>query len=499
MEPQTPPSLPPRRWWRHWAFKTFGILLTLLILAIVAFYTIERALGERAWKVYEKKALANGVKLRIEDYETPAIADEENYATAPIFRKLLASAKERKEFEQQFALPAPSRNKLTYADAKPLDLTSWQQTFAEAGLIAHAGIDPAADILRALERMEGPLSEVRLASVRPKCHWPQSWGEGMTINLPYYGGLMSVGKALALRARALLASDRPEEALSELRHLIRLEQTLSSEPTLIPGLVRLAIWAQFLDICEQGLAANKWKPDHEKAIAKIASEINPLAAWKFSLSSERAFGNRVLDKLVKSRRGEIAEMMDSLAGRPSVPGMTLWYLMPRGWLRYNQVEYNEFLDLDLEDIDAVNGRVASGFSRTEALMTQQSAYPQTRIYHLFTQLLMPVTIQGSHRAFDAHSRMQALQILCAIAQYREAHGEVPQSLDVLAPEYLSAIPHDIMDGKPIRYHRKEDGGCAVWSIGVNRIDDGGARGKNTEPRVKAPDWVVELPPASGMH
>src|SRR5262245_28482956 len=97
MESQTPPSLRPRRWWRHWAFKTFGILLTLLVLAVVGFYTIERAQGERAWNNYEKKALANGVKLRIEDYETPAVADEENYAAAPIFQKVFEAPDSAKE------------------------------------------------------------------------------------------------------------------------------------------------------------------------------------------------------------------------------------------------------------------------------------------------------------------------------------------------------------------------------------------------------------------
>jgi hypothetical protein len=94
-----------------------------------------------------------------------------------------------------------------------------------------------------------------------------------------------------------------------------------------------------------------------------------------------------------------------------------------------------------------------------------------------------------------HSRLQQFEILRAIAAYREAHGTFPQDLNELVPQYLDSIPHDIMDGKPMRYRRKDDGGCAIWSIGVNRVDDGGKWGAERSSSTKALDWVVELPAA----
>ena len=40
------------------------------------------------------------------------------------------------------------------------------------------------------------------------------------------------------------------------------------------------------------------------------------------------------------------------------------------------------------------------------------------------------------------------------------------------PEYLAAIPADPFDGKPLRY-KKAQKGYVIYSIGLDRQDDGG--------------------------
>jgi hypothetical protein len=71
---------------------------------------------------------------------------------------------------------------------------------------------------------------------------------------------------------------------------------------------------------------------------------------------------------------------------------------------------------------------------------------------------------------------------------------MPASLDSLVPEFFEKVPIDPMDGKPLRYRVSEKTGCVLWSVGKDRIDDGGKVGRPDQQRVKGPDWVVELPP-----
>jgi hypothetical protein len=43
----------------------------------------------------------------------------------------------------------------------------------------------------------------------------------------------------------------------------------------------------------------------------------------------------------------------------------------------------------------------------------------------------------------------------------------------LVPEYLQQIPKDPVDGKPIRYKKEGELSCKIYSIGLDRQDNGG--------------------------
>ena len=50
---------------------------------------------------------------------------------------------------------------------------------------------------------------------------------------------------------------------------------------------------------------------------------------------------------------------------------------------------------------------------------------------------------------------------------------LPDSLAQLVPKYLAAFPDDPYDGKPLSYKKPTSKGYLVYSIGRNRVDDGG--------------------------
>jgi hypothetical protein len=69
----------------------------------------------------------------------------------------------------------------------------------------------------------------------------------------------------------------------------------------------------------------------------------------------------------------------------------------------------------------------------------------------------------------------------AVRLHIEATGDPPASLaELVAPGHLRAVPEDPFDGRPFRYRAhmttvlgREFGPPIVWSVGLNRVDDGG--------------------------
>jgi hypothetical protein len=60
----------------------------------------------------------------------------------------------------------------------------------------------------------------------------------------------------------------------------------------------------------------------------------------------------------------------------------------------------------------------------------------------------------------------------ALEIYRRQHSDYPQNLDEMTPQFLPSVPADRITGDPIKY-RIKDGKPLLYSVGVDRIDDGG--------------------------
>jgi hypothetical protein len=62
----------------------------------------------------------------------------------------------------------------------------------------------------------------------------------------------------------------------------------------------------------------------------------------------------------------------------------------------------------------------------------------------------------------------------AVARYQRDHGgELPATLGDLLPAYMSAVPIDPYSGRSLQY-RQASGAYAIYSIGYDGTDDGGA-------------------------
>jgi hypothetical protein len=69
-----------------------------------------------------------------------------------------------------------------------------------------------------------------------------------------------------------------------------------------------------------------------------------------------------------------------------------------------------------------------------------------------------------------------------------------EQASALVPGFITAIPGDVIDGKPLRYRLNPDGGFVLYSIGWNQTDDGGQLAwvkpnKDNAVDIAQGDWV----------
>lgn len=93
--------------------------------------------------------------------------------------------------------------------------------------------------------------------------------------------------------------------------------------------------------------------------------------------------------------------------------------------------------------------------------------------YFLLDILLPSLWQASTHGPLLRQRLDALEVSLAIERFRRDHNRWPESLDELAPAYISAAPLDQFDGEPLRY-RVVDGEPVLYSVGFDRVDDGGA-------------------------
>jgi len=107
----------------------------------------------------------------------------------------------------------------------------------------------------------------------------------------------------------------------------------------------------------------------------------------------------------------------------------------------------------------------------------------------------------------AQSSVDLARVAFALERYRLAHGQYPESLDALSPQFMAKIPRDIINGQPLHYRRTDDplsqssgaagGQFVLYSVGLNETDDGGVvafDGKKTERvDISQGDWVWRYP------
>lgn len=509
-------------WLRGWRYFVW-FLAALLVVAL--FYAEENWRGRRAWARYQREMRARGEFTNRNDFIPAPVPYDQNFATTPLLNSAFGarSLQGFKGFTTAVGMAGEysaghrgsrsgiAREANTWT-GPPADLAVWRQVLLKATnqtLVCRERLvatnftvtDAAEAVLSALADCEPAFVELRAASQRPHSRFNIAYEQSdpATILLPHLAALKQLSQLARLRSAANLALGRENAAFEDIELMLRLTEAMRTEPILISQLVRAAQLQMALQPIAQGMPA--WSDEQLRMLINDLARFDFCADFAFVLRAERSFfGDGLIEHL--RRQDDLPRILSGYGygGQKQPAGLewagVLLSAVPEGWFDLEHLNYNLFFqDYLLPTIDATN-RLLSPDASARAEARLQALYKHSAAglllkQKLFCGLLLPHFSEMAQTTGMAQTGADLAALACALELYRRRHGQFPDTLSRLVPDFIVRVPHDIINGHPLKYRWRDHGTYVLYSVGWNETDDGGqvVLGKGGEWDRLSGDWV----------
>jgi hypothetical protein len=341
---------------------------------------------------------------------------------------------------------------------------------------------PWEEFQRSLEPLRPLLGEIRRCARSLQIDMPLDYTGNFPIPVPYARTFPAAGRLLAMESLLSLKSGHTSEALENILTMLRLAEAANRQPLFISLQTtgRLIIDGQittweFL----QSSASQEDLRRLQQAWEGVSLVENLPAASRM----ERALLARTFSFPADSARG-------FHSGCLHCQGKSMLFILlePLAWevwgqiFRYGDEEY--FLNYGQELLDRTEAGEPWG---SILLRGAPPSVPSSEISRKLSENLIPFV----HRSLEQLVACETLRVLTvtavAIRRYQLDHQErPPEALADLVPNYLSALPQDIMTNQPLHY-RREGHHFVLYAVGKNGADNGGT--PLTEGRLGLTDGV----------
>jgi hypothetical protein len=454
----------------HRLFGWRGVRRALIALmcfatAVALFYTEENWRGRRAWEKYRHELEAQGAVFDWATRIPPPLPDEQNIFKAPGMTGWFVG---RGETDLSRRLTNPKTSSVGVG-------TNAIKTGADAR-----------EYLAWSDRFTPDFDQIRTALRRPYARIDCDYGQPTTVLPPNFITVRIVVQTLAQRAHCFLLLGEPDKALQELTLLHDFCRIFEGAPTgkpitLVAAMINVAVTDVYADAVGEGLRLHAWREPQLSALERQLGEthLTPFIAETFV--DEPMFFERSLET---SSRAELVKLSRDGLIKP------LWLrYAPQGWLYRNMILHWQLVGKFSDAVDATNETVLPR-KIDDAGRAIQYNYDHVSPKN-FLVFWTPNYVKALQRFAQNQTSANEALIACALERYHLAHGEYPQTLDVLAPQFIEKIPHDLIGGGPLHYRRTADGKFLLYSVGWNETDDGGqvVLGDDGKPRADGGDWV----------
>jgi hypothetical protein len=229
-----------------------------------------------------------------------------------------------------------------------------------------------------------------------------------------------------------------------------------------------------------------WDDEALRAFANYFRDSDELARFQWAMETERAWSRDVGD-VFENEPEKMLQMIYLLrAPRSKLDEWIVRFKITRPAFRIeNQLWYERAQDELATTIDA-----KAGVWRAIELAYDPAKLTETQREQ---DLVMVAQSMNSMHAFLknavwAHAQNKMAAIACCLELARRASGKYPDNLDALVPAYLPRLPIDPANGASFQYRVQPDGTYRLYSVGVDRTDQGGETSKESDRDYSDPDW-----------
>lgn len=520
------------RWICCWKnFRRFLFALACFITLIALFYAEEDWRGKHDWEKFKQHWEAKGEKFHFTDFIPPPVPDDQNFAMAPIWVKLIEAnvgtniaqklygtnrveeepVKDAERLELSVEDWSDYGSRSTDAGgnwqkATLTDLQPWQNYYRTLASrtnlfpVAPEPQTPAQDVLLALSKYNPTIEALRQASRRPDSRFPiySHPDRPFETLFPHLAVLRACARILELRAIAELQNNESNQALADVKLMFRLTDSIREEPFLVSQLVRIAMLQGTVQPIYEGLAEHRWS---DAQLAELDTELvnlNFLADFERFMRGERAYQLALAEFLREGLFRELRQLLLFDWGsnpKGEVVRVLFFEMCPAGWIYQNELHLCRFYQkwyLPLADVKEMTVSPAAVGAAQNALVPE---FRRRTPENFLEPMLLPAFALVVEKFAYAQSSVDLARVAIALERYRLAHGEYPATLDALAPQFIEKLPHDVIGGGPLHYRLAEDGQFVLYSVGWNERDDGGGVGllKRGGVDLNKGDWVWRYP------
>jgi hypothetical protein len=444
------------------------ILFVLAVLPIfVVLFLLPHGGHRRDLENYKKALIAKGEKLTIAELAPPPSANPSNGAEA--FMQFMSNYTPPADYPPMMKLVAP-------------------------GLAAIGSTNDAALLTNHYAENIRKMAELRTTLNMAILDFDLDYSKGFHLLLPHLDQLKRTEKLAAGSAMQALYAGNYSEVRSDLLTAADLIRLFPNEPFMISDLVRIAMAQIAISATWEALQSGEWTDPQLAELEQKWNGVNFFNGCEQTLSRERAEAIAGMKELRETSYSNFVAATTMPWGGSGNSGSTTiqaaiqekmrqLYDRSQYWQWKSSWSYDEELfclqlsEAELESARSANstGSFAPAFNRLNQERDSLVQLHPDGVDHfmVFGQGLGGWSIRYLQQLAGAETVRRLTVTAIALKRYHLQHGVYPATLDDLVPAFLSALPADFMDGKPLRYKLRPDGDFLLYSVGEDGVDNGG--------------------------
>ncbi len=306
-------------------------------------------------------------------------------------------------------------------------------------------------------REYGPvIDEYQKGAAKPYCYFEKDWSKGANVLFPEFADIKTMSRTVLARAYLRANSGDIKGAAADLDSVTRTARHLASQPTLIALLVSVSLEAMEAKTIENLLVAaskDKRLTDALRTQAKGQTD-------KWDLTN----GLRAEAFLLWWCTDHLHDLSAMAGSSPNDEPLLMR-------LTKNSQTVARAVKSSVLDVYTPALRDYKPFGDERAVlqgvdMRAQRAKAESILAQPYLEVLMAVWSQLPVTFDRARAKKVSLLAALDVIEHRRTHGAWPKSLAEVGA-YT-----DPFDKQPLRY-RIDGTGFRVWSVGQNKVDDGG--------------------------